>query len=416
MLMRNDGDILVVGTTADYVEWIENRSRSDAVFLTASKERERASERYLRPEREILADLQDSQECLSRVRGYLDSSGTTIASIACFDDESLPLAAVLARELGLEFPSVESIRLCLDKHLAKEAWQEAHVPCPRAVAVSSSAGEIEEGGIGFPCVLKPHSGSGSEGVFLCNTLEQARQGVAQILASGKGTGANSTAVAEELVSGTEFSCDFAVSDAKVEILRTARKHMTSNGPVGTTMAYILPSQLSPEMRDGVLPGVLLRAAEALGISRAICMADFIADGEKVFLLEISPRPGGDCLPHILLEAWGIDAIGGAMAFSRGDPAKPWLSESAPTVIGLRVFAPGPGRMAAVDTHRIEDDPRVISHHLNDGCGRVVILPPKDYSSWLLGHVIFQPYAGTSVEDQIHEIRANINVRLEDAVA
>ena len=414
--MWNDGAILVVGTTADYIEWIERRSRTKAVFLTAQRERERAIGRFTTPEREILIDLNHPGQCLQHVQSYIRSTRTSIVAVACFDDESLPLAATLAKELGVEFPSIESVRRCLDKHVAKQAWQDSGVPCPKALAVSSQLTELGEGGISFPCVLKPKSGSGSEGVFLCHTQGQAHRAVMHIIDPAKHPCADSTAVAEEFISGTEFSCDFAVSNGNVQILRTARKCMTPTAPLGTTLAYIIPAQLSSRMRDEVLPEVLLRATEALGLSRAICMADFIVSHEEVLLLEISPRIGGDCLPHILFEAWGVDALRASMEFSRNTPIKSWLRESAPTVVGLRVFSPGPGKVIAVDTQKIDDDPRIISHHLHDCRGRMVVLPPEDYSSWLLGHVIFQPYAARDTEDQIHELRESIHIHLEDAVA
>lgn len=414
--MTTDGNILVVGTTADYIDWIELHDEAVTIFLTGKRERKKAVGRYRPPQREILADLNHFDDCLQSVQSYISSTQTRIVAVVCFDDESLVLAAVLAKELGLEFPSPEAVRQCLDKQAAKQVWQGCGVPCPNAISISSDLTECDGAGLPFPCVLKPHSGSGSERVFLCHTSAQARQAAMKIIAASKHGGKDTTAVAETFIDGDEFSCDFVVSDGVVRILRTAGKCMAPGAPLGTALAYILPADLPAGIRNKVLPSTLRKATEALGILHAICMVDFMVKDGEVFLLEISPRIGGDCLPHVLFDAWGIDPIVAAMDFARGAPVKPWLKETAPTVVGLRVFSPRPGKVVAVDTRRLDHDPRVISHHL-DGCrGRTVVLPPKDYSSWLLGHVTFQPYTSKDTEEQIHELRERITVRFEDDAA
>ena len=412
--MRDDDTILIVGTTADYIEWIECRSRTNALFLTAQRERERAVGKFHTPEHEILVDLNRPDLCLQLLQDYLRSAQTDLAGIACFDDESLPLAALLANELALEFPSEDAIRQCLDKHVSKQVWHAHGVPCPNAQSISCHSTERDLETLSFPCVLKPHSGSGSERVFLCHTPEQVHEAMLKITATTKGIGDRVTAVAETFIAGTEFSCDFSITDGNVQILRTARKYLASGAPLGTALAYILPAQLSPRMVDTVLPDILARAADAMGISRAICMVDFIiTDDNDVVLLELSPRMGGDCLPHILLEGWGIDTISATVEFARGTPITPWLKESAPTVVGLRVFAPAPGMVAGIDTHTIDSDPRLLSHNLHACLGRTVVLPPEDYSSWLLGHVIFQPYLAEDLEDQILELRESLCLHLEE---
>lgn len=410
--MAHDGYSLVVGTTADYIEWIERHGKSDTLFLTARREREKASGRYPPPRHEILADLNQVEQCLELVQSYTDSTRTHVVAVACFDDEALLPAATLAQELALAFPSPEAIRRCLDKETAKQVWRDHGVPCPTATAVSTDVTALDAAGISFPCVLKPHAGSGSERVFLCRTPAQVKQAALKIMAASARGGAEPTAVAESFIDGDEFSCDFVVSDGVVRILRTAGKCMAPDAPLGTALAYMLPASLPTRVRNQVLPAVLCGATEALGISHAICMADFIVKKGDVYLLEISPRIGGDCLPHVLFDAWGIDSIIAAMDFARGTPVKSWLEDTAPLVVGLRIFSPRPGTVVAADTRQLDDDPRVISHHL-EGCrGRTVVLPPEDYSSWLLGHVVFQPYNVGDIEDQISEMREHIHIQFE----
>ena len=414
MAMNSSGNSLVVGTTADYIEWIDSHGDFDTIFLTSANEREKAAGRYRGPKREILADLSQFDECLLAVQRHMDSAQTPIVAIACFDDEALLLAAFLAEKLGLTFPAPAAIRQCLDKHAAKQVWRDHNVLCPKAVCVTADLEAIAVAGLSFPCVLKPHSGSGSECVFLCSTMEQAQQAAARIITTFRRNGAATTAVAEEYIDGDEFSCDFVVGKGVVRVLRTAGKFMDPDAPIGTTLAYVLPAGLPPAIRNELLPTMLGKATRSLGITHAICMADFMIKDDEIVLLEISPRIGGDCLPHVLFNAWGIDAITAAMSFSRGKLIHPWLEEEAPTVVGLRVFSPHAGRVVSVNTRHLNDDPRVIAHNL-DGCrGRTVTMPPEDYSSRMLGHLVFQPYASGNTEAQIHELRNRIRIQFEEA--
>ena len=39
---------------------------------------------------------------------------------------------------------------------------------------------------------------------------------------------------------------------------------------------------------------LKSAAQAVGLTRALCMVDFILQANELVFLEIAPRPGGDC--------------------------------------------------------------------------------------------------------------------------
>jgi len=413
--MRSSGYTLVVGTTADYIDWIERHDESPVLFLTAPRERAKAT-RYLLPEHELLADLEHVDDCLLAVQNYSRSTETPVVALACFDDERLVLAAELAQALDLRFSSPQSIRQCLDKQESKRIWQQSGVPCPSATILSPDPTAAELKRLARPCVLKPHCGSGSEHVFLCRTPKQVRE-AARVITSPSAHGrARATAVAEAFVDGDEFSCDFVVSDGRVTLLRSAGKCKAEDAPMGTTLAYILPATLPMAIRKTHLPAALLNATAALGIHHAICMADFIVKDGALFLLEISPRIGGDCLPHALFDAWGIDTIGAAMAFAQGHTPSRWLRHGAPKVVGLRVFAPHRGTVAEVDTRGIDDDPRVISQHFATRRGRVVVMPPEDYSSWLLGHVIFQPYVSADTTDQIHELRERIVIHYEDAAA
>lgn len=418
--MPDNGKILVVGTTTDYIEWIRNACPGRALFLTDENLRWEADEPKPHPEEEILCDLED----IDRIRGSIDRHlrkwPMTIEGIACFDCESMELAASLAGYASLSYPSKESIRLCRDKHGSKSIWRGNQVRCPQ-VRLIRSADEawsfIRE--TGKTCVLKPLTGSGSELVFHCGTENEVKWAVRTIQHElcereniqsrlfGKTDG---FLVAEEWIEGHEYSCDFLITDHQVRIIRLTRKIHHPAAPFGTTLAYLLLSpEESHEWQREELEQILLRGASALGINRAICMVDFLVNEEGIVLLEMTPRPGGDCIPHLVRNAWGLDMLQLNLDFAGRQTLQHLCSHNNGSMVGLRVHSDKAGRLQALGTENLIKDSRIKEINLIRKPGHRIAMPPQDYESWYLGHIIFQPLPEQDLTKQCLEIRQQLVV-------
>jgi len=419
--MSADNRILVVGTTPDYVEWIDDHCPGRALFLTDPTLRRNAREAPPDSRSEVLADLSGAESVWRKLDGHIDRCDIHLVGVVCFDDESMALAANLADRLNLPYPSERSINLCRDKFRCKQAWASVGVPTARAGMVESLADAssfLSE--LGRSCVLKPLTGAGSEFVFHCCTeaetqdaVKTIRQGLHRQRDNRLYTGAGSSILAEEFIVGEEFSCDFMIDDHRVTIIRLARKILLHDGPSGTVLGYVVPAMMPPLLLPSDLANVLGRAASSLGLSRALCMADFIVrEGGCPVLLEVAPRPGGDCLPHLLRHAAGIDMLKLTLDFAEGRSIMPPAGEDWTPMVGLRIHARREGVVRSVDVEQVRNDPRVREVRIIRQAGHNVVLPPEDYGSWLLGHVIFRPTPGLDVEAQCHELLADIHVTFE----
>ena len=219
-------------------------------------------------------------------------------------------------------------------------------------------------------------------------------------------------VVEEFVAGTEYSCDFIVDGGRIHIIRTARKIPAPSQSFGTTLAYVLPGVLPEGIAECKLHDQILRAAGALGIDRAVCMVDFIVQDDTVFLLEMTPRVGGDCLPPLILSSCGLDMITLALDFAQGKALSiPEKSHWRP-LVGLRVFADTAGLIRRIDESSVRDDPRVVKSHIAHGAGSNVVLPPDDYDSRILGYIIFSPSTADIVQE-CHELAAKVAIEMEE---
>ena len=143
------------------------------------------------------------------------------------------------------------------------------------------------------------------------------------------------------------------------------------------------------------------------------MVDFIVWQGNAYLLELTPRPGGDCLPWLIQQSCGLDMIGLALDMAQGRNISTPVSQSWKTLVGLRLFASHSGAVKEIDDGDLRRDPRVQEVLIKRKPGHRVILPPKDYDSRLFGHVIFKPKMITGLEAECAELAGKLKVVMEN---
>ncbi len=424
--------VLVIDTSTDYIAHIARRWPGRTLFVTDPAERARGPEPSPGAIDELLAPMTDPPAVLAAVQDHMARHGFTASGVACFDCESMYLSSRIARELGLPYPSCEAVLACRSKSISKERWRRAGLACPAAEEVRTVE-EIETFRLrhGGTVLLKPLTGAGSELLFLCLDRPACERGVtalrrglaeragermyAAFEAQGHRTDPRQVFVAEEYCAGQEYSCDFVIEGDLVRLVRLARKWPKPDPAPGITLAYQAPARLPDAISEDRFRDTLRRAASALGIDRALCMLDFLIDGDRLVLLEMAPRPGGDCLPQLLRACCGLDILGleldvaGGRSFSLQDP------DACQPLVGLRLFAPAAGCITAIETSSLMNDPRVREIHLKPrhGAGHRVVLPPEDYHSRVLGCVVFQPRTEDTITTDCRELQDLLGIRYDE---
>jgi len=424
-----DKRVLVVGTTPDYIAYIHERYRNRALFITDVSHRRGGSEVLPDAASEVVCVLSETEQVLSRLREHLRRYHQTLAGVTCYDCEWLELASVLALEMDLPYSSRQAVTLSRNKYLTKQRWSEAGVRCPhmRLINHSSEAIRFFEQLGGIPIVLKPLSGSGSELTFQCRDKYDIVHS-AQIMKAGlkrrsdlpmyrPGDGTDkldprAAILAEEYVSGREYSCDFVIDGGQITIVRIAKKLEGEGKPFGTTAAYLVPARLPGVLDDASLKKSLKKAAKALGLRRAICMVDFMVSRDEIVFLELTPRIGGDCLPPLIRQSCGLDTIGMALDFAEGRRLNIPAPHTWRPMVGLRLFASRAGVLNKVNLDEIKADQRIREVYVKRSPGHVVSLPPEDYDSWILGHVIFELETDRSLTEECEKLKSKIRIEIE----
>lgn len=425
-----DERVLVVGTTPDYIDAICRRFPERALFLTDPKERAQPTE-YLPPEQatELLCELTHHRKALAALKNHLRRWRISLRGVACFDCESLALAAYLAGAFSLPFASPEAVAASRNKFVSKQRWRKAGLPCPRVELVRDISDAVRfHREAGRAVVLKPLTGSGSELVFLCHDEEDCRhafRALGERLAghpdrrmygsdalAGAGIDPRRVFVIEEFVPGDEYSCDFALDGEKLSIIRTTKKIPARGHTFGTVLAYIIPAELPRDLDPAGFRDQLKLAARALDIQRSICMLDFIVADGRALMIEMTPRPGGDCLPELERLSSGFDMLGYALDFAGRRPVDPPELSRWRRLVGLHLLAGRPGVIRLIDARNLQSDPRVLECRPSAGPGYRVLLPPDDYDSRKLGHVIFRPSSSNEIEKECLDLAARLTVEME----
>ena len=189
----DDRRVLVVGTTADYIQWLRTCRPGQVLFLTDPAVRREADEPAPSTEEELLCDLADTDHVLEALAGHLGKWQLGLDGIACYDCESMALAARLARAFTLPYPGIQAVDNCRDKYRSRILWREHRLDTPEVRRIDSSEAAIdffrETDG---PCVLKPLSGSGSELIFRCDSEVDCDRHYRRIV-PGPGASSGSTA-------------------------------------------------------------------------------------------------------------------------------------------------------------------------------------------------------------------------------
>ncbi len=410
--------VIVVDSGTAYIDRIMRSCPDRALFVTDPEIRSKGTEPAPEQQDELLVSMNNPAEVLTEIKRHLLLYQLVPSGLVCFDDESMHLTSILAQSFGLPYPSPEAVLRCRCKLRSKQLWHASGLDCPAALQVDSADDAVAFHERVGKIVLKPLTGAGSELLFVCNTVSECRsafenmlQGISRMSAyrmyspytlDGLSLNPGVSFIAEQFRYGTEYSCDIMLDGNLLEIIRINRKYQLPDSSGGIVMAYQILRQMPVE--EGYLRRTLQMAANTLGIDHGICMVDFLIEQGSILLLELAPRPGGDCLPSLLRAACDLDIFDLTLAVAEGAPIELPKADIFRELVGLWLIAPLPGGVITeLDTGLIEADKRVIEVKLGKQKGYRVLHPPEDYFSRILGHILFEPDSETEVKQQCIEL-------------
>ena len=220
-------------------------------------------------------------------------------------DERLIEAAAGAREkLGLPGLSLASARLCRDKPAMKEALRRAGLPCAESTAAStrSELAAFAER-VGFPLIVKPRAGLGSQKTYRADNLRELGAAARELALDQGGS-----AAVEEYIEGHEgfydtISIDGAprlefISHYYPTVIEALAKRKLAP-QIAATNRVDLPSYA--ELRE-----VGAKTIRALGITTGATHMEWFFGPKGLKVSEIGARPPGERI-------WDLYCVGNDLA-------------------------------------------------------------------------------------------------------
>ena len=228
-----------------------------------------------------------------------------IMSFAC--DPGVVTAAYVAEKLGL--PNVgplDSVELLQDKGRFRRFLRENGFPVPRAGSFASPE-EVPVRELRFPQMVKPVDSAGSKGVTRVDRPEDLPAAVSHALDFSH----CDEFIVEDFITQKGFSSDtdcFSVDgELRFVSFNNQRFDPDCENPYAPA-GFSWPSSMSGEHQEE-LKNELQRLLRLLGMRTALYNIECRegTDG-KAYLMEVSPRGGGNRLAECLRHATGVDLI------------------------------------------------------------------------------------------------------------
>lgn len=275
------------------------------------------------------------EECVALAQA--EHRRAPFAGVIPLHEMSVQTATAIAAALDLPgFSHVVADRV-RNKLLAREALQEAGVPCPAFAAIRSPADVLAFGRRhGFPLILKPTDSGGSVGVFLVSSPDDAASACANVSKHSY----NGVLLAESVLHGPEFSVEIVISDGRPEVMAVTEK-LNTNGPYYVELGHTVPTQLGPA--EAAVAEEACRAVRALGLKVGAAHVEVRLTEEGPRIIEVGGRLAGDLIPDLVELAYGVNPYVLAAEVATGRScrlAPPAVRQHA----GVRFLHGAPGRV------------------------------------------------------------------------
>ena len=275
--------VLLVLPTATYraPDFLDAAARLGAEVVVGSEHRQAMSSSM--GDRAVTLSLSRPELAADQIERLAGRS--PLDAIVAVDDGGTRAAALAADRLGLRGNAPEAVARARDKAKMRAAFDQAGIQQP-AWRVGS-----DPGAVGFPCVLKPLTRSGSQGVIRANTPEEATAAAARIRAILGDEDAE--LLVERFAEGGEVAVEGLLQAGHLEVLAVFDKPDPLEGPYFEETIYVTPSRHRPEVLAQV-HRLTAEAAKALGLSEGPIHAE-LRLGPPLSVLELAARSiGGLC--------------------------------------------------------------------------------------------------------------------------
>lgn len=234
-------------------------------------------------------------------------------------DPGVVSAAYVQEQMGLPaFGPYESVCILQNKDRFRNFLTEHGFNVPKAKGFSSVKEAMSEKyWFPWPCIVKPTDSAGSKGVTRVDTVEELEPALQYAFEHSL----SKRVIVEEFIEKQGCSSDtdsFSV-DGELKFVSFSAQRFDADAPNPyTPSAYSWPSTMTAE-QEKELTSEIQRLLTLLHMKTTIYNIETrVGTNGKPYIMEVSPRGGGNRLAEMLRYATGVDLITNAVRAAVGD--------------------------------------------------------------------------------------------------
>jgi len=322
-------------------------------------------------------------------------------------DIATPAAALVAEQLGLPGGNYKAAAIMSNKAEFRRFQEQNGLNGPGYV-IGCTIDEVknELPGLTPPLVFKPVDVSGSRGIskvekITAENIEKAFTYAQKFSRSGK-------VCIEEYVEGIDLSGDGFIRDGKIEFAVITKKIKKGFIPVG----HLIPSDLPAEIQEKIL-GEIEKTCVELGYLCGPFDFDVCVNNNKIVVLEIGCRLGGNGIPQLIEFGTGIDLIGGTILSAVGKEHRFPGTYRVKNPCGSWIFGssiPGTLKNIADEKKILSDFPGVFFVSIRYKKGGKV--QEFEHNANALGYILFKCANHVDYRTMVKQLENSLNIHVE----
>jgi len=207
-------------------------------------------------------------------------------------DVGVPTIGYVCEKLNLPGISHDAALTCSNKILMKERLLSSGVRTARFESITSKDELVSSlKNFDFPVVVKAPNLSGSRGISIVHTVEDAIVAYDESVTISK----NKRVLVEEYLDGEELGAEAIVINGQEPIV-VVHDRVNYSAKTAIPVGHSLPSTCSIEVRDRI-ESLMKGAIDSIGISNTVCNADIMVVDSQPYIIEIGGRMGATCIPE-----------------------------------------------------------------------------------------------------------------------
>lgn len=238
--------------------------------------------------------------------------------VAYASDPAALTAAYVGNKLGLPSNPYKSVEILSKKDLFREFLKEHNFNCPLAKSFKSYDEAVKNlDGFKFPIMIKPIDSSGSKGVSRIEYLDSFESAFNLAMDNSR----EKTVIVEEFIERSHkemIGGDAFVVNGRVEFFGLLNSHrdfsINEFVPIGTSYPVFLDDDKIEAVKSTVQ-----KVIDILEIKNGALNLELMFDeDDKLYIVEIGPRNGGNMIPDLIKLSTGVNMIAATVESSLGN--------------------------------------------------------------------------------------------------